>query len=168
MKFPKLRPDAAALHRLCTSLALRIERGEQKGRTIARLSRRHSGRRLPNRTVLKLSPATLFRHFARWREHRSAQSFTWNYRAGGQPSTVTAGLKRELIAACGAPGVFSVVGAVRELKRAHGKNSTPSQRSFYRALSRAELAEVRRFHDARRKWKAAQLRFAQFERRRGR
>jgi hypothetical protein len=164
----RLRPDAAALHRICKAIAHRVRGGWTLERAIRRLARKHSGRVLPSGARLKLHPATLLRHWHCWKGNPTRECFTWNYRAGGSASRVTAQMKRDFINVCGEPGVFGIAGAWRELKRRYGKRPLAGARSFYRILSREEAAEVKRFHAARYEWKRAQLRFADFTRRRGR
>jgi hypothetical protein len=165
---PLLRPDAAALHRICKSITLRLRRGWTLERAIRRLARKHAGRTLRNGTRLRLHPATLLRLWHRWKSNPTRECFTWNYRAGGSPSRVTADMQRDFINVCGEPGVFSIAGAWRELKRRYGKRPLAGARSFYRILSGKEAVAIKAFHAARYDWKRAQLRFADFTRRRGR
>jgi hypothetical protein len=164
----RLHPAAKWLHRMCTSVARRIEAGETQGRALQRFSRRHNGRVVRGGVVLKVSPFTLFRHFKAWRANPSREAFSWQQRGGGSLSRVTPALKEEFLLTCGAPGVFSMAEAYRVMKLKHGARMMATARSFYRILTRAEAAEVRAFHRARFAFKRASLRFANFTREAGR
>ncbi len=152
---PALRPEARALHQLCTWIARAVQAGRGQGKMVRRLARKHNGRPLANGRTLRLSPRTLANHYRAWLTHgRSAAAWPWRYcNPAAQP--IRPAQKQAFLRLCLAPGVESMQAAYRLLSaRAAGR--LRSYRSFHRILSPRERAAVRALHRARAQARAAE------------
>lgn len=187
--FPPWQLERAAwLHRICQRILSRAHRGQSERRIFRHFARiwDHKPFRANRTKRWQLSPDTLRRHYLQWAKDQRPEAFLPRHRPGRTP--VPRALVREFLHRCGLPGALTILDAYRSLTRdlAHhhfirdfgtladwlekhprlkkpgfGRQRLPfTARSFYRALTCAQHAAVKRLHRANRVQLAAQSAFA--------